>query len=99
MKRLFIIAAPVSLILAGVLPHVALAQEAANNTVNTVEFVGKMIYGPKGERIGAVYKVAHDGGAQVIISGKLVNIPAATLNAADGKLTTSLDKRALTNIR
>lgn len=99
MKRLFKIVAPVSLVLAGLAQQSAIAQEAPAGAVNTAEFLGKMVYGPKGERLGAVYKVAQDGAAQVIISGKLVNIPASSLNAADGKLKTSLDKRTLITAR
>lgn len=75
------------------------AQAEAAQTVNAAEFVGKTIYGPKGERIGVIYKVNQNGDAQIIINGKMVIVPASTLALADGKLTTSRDKRALTSAR
>jgi hypothetical protein len=53
---------------------------------------GKMLVAADGARLGAVYRVSDDGSAQVIIDGKMVSIPAATLSATDGKLTTSLTK-------
>ena len=60
---------------------------------------GKMLVDAEGARIGAVYRVSDDGSAQVIIDGKLVTIPASTLSAVDGKLTTSLTKHAVLAIR
>ncbi len=60
---------------------------------------GKMLVAVDGARIGAVYRVSDDGSAQVILEGKLVSIPAATLSVADGKLTTSLTKQEVMSIR
>jgi phosphohistidine swiveling domain-containing protein len=51
-----------------------------------------MLVASNGTRLGAVYRVGVDGAAQVIMDGKLVTIPASTLSAVDGKLTTSLSK-------
>ena len=53
---------------------------------------GKMLTSANGARLGAVYRVNPDGSAQLIIDGKLVNVPANTLSIANGKLTTSLTK-------
>jgi hypothetical protein len=53
---------------------------------------GKMLLASNGARLGTVYRVSTDGSPQVIVDGKLVTIPASTLSAADGKLTTSLSK-------
>ena len=53
---------------------------------------GKMVVASNGARLGLVYRVAADGSAQMIIDGKLVTIPAATLSSVDGKLTTNLTK-------
>jgi hypothetical protein len=59
---------------------------------------GKMLVAADGARIGAVYRVTEDGSAQVIIDGKMVSIPANTLSAADGKLTTSLTRQEVMTI-
>jgi hypothetical protein len=56
---------------------------------------GKMLYGPDGRRIGSVYRVASNGNAELILDGKLVRVPAATLSEVGGKLTTSLTKKEL----
>jgi hypothetical protein len=53
---------------------------------------GSMLIAANGTRLGAVYRVGSDGSAQLIIDGKMVTIPAATLSVAGGKLTTSLTK-------
>ncbi|MFA7587747.1 MAG: hypothetical protein WCY11_16380 [Novosphingobium sp.] len=60
---------------------------------------GKMIYGGNGQRIAAVYRVAQDGTVQVILEGKLVNIPASTLSEVNGKVATSLTKQELIRAR
>ena len=43
--------------------------------------------------IGAIYAVASDGSPQVIVEGRLVTIPAASVTAANGKISTSLTKK------
>lgn len=53
---------------------------------------GKMLVSSNGSRLGVIYRVGPDGSAQIIIDGKLVTVPAATLSAADGKVVTSLSK-------
>jgi hypothetical protein len=53
---------------------------------------GSMLTAANGSRLGAVYRVGADGSAQIIIDGKLVTVPAATLSLSGGKLTTSLTK-------
>ena len=57
---------------------------------------GKMLYGPDGQRIGAVYRAAANGDAQLIVNSRLVTVPAATLSLANGKLATSLTKAEIT---
>ncbi|MFN4136418.1 MAG: PRC-barrel domain-containing protein [Novosphingobium meiothermophilum] len=99
MKSLVRIALPLSLICLAAAPQPGLAQEGASAGINAADYIGKMIYTAKGERIGAVYKVGQDGAAQVIVSGKMVTIPAATLNLAEGKLQTTLDKRTIMTAR
>jgi hypothetical protein len=54
---------------------------------------GKMLYSSNGQRVGAVYRVNAEGDPQIILSGKLVTIPASTLSEVDGKLTTSLARK------
>jgi hypothetical protein len=54
--------------------------------------VGKMLYGPDGQRIAAIYRASANGDAQLILNSRLVTIPAATLSLANGKLATSLTK-------
>ncbi|MBB6253337.1 hypothetical protein [Nitrospirillum iridis] len=54
---------------------------------------GKPLVDANGDRIGPVYRVGDDGSVQVIVDGKLYNVPAATLSVADGKVVTSLKKK------
>ena len=53
---------------------------------------GKMLYGPDGHRIASIYRVAANGDAQIILDGRLLTIPAATLSTSTGKVATSLTK-------
>jgi len=93
----FKLALPLSLALAVAAPTIAAAQQAAAPAAaaDVAQFAGKPLYGPKGERIGAVYKVTAGGVPQLILNGKLVNVPASSLSVAEGKLSTSLDKKQL----
>jgi len=56
---------------------------------------GKTLYGPNGNRIASVYRVAADGRVQVILDGKLITVPSATITDVGGKVTTSLTKSEL----
>src|ERR1043166_8719646 len=94
MRNILKLALPLSIALAAVAPQAALAQGAAATDV--AAFAGKPLYGPKGEKIGAVYKVTAAGVPQLIIDGKLVSVPADSLSVANGKLSTSLAKKDLT---
>lgn len=94
--------APLLLAAAALAPQAAAANDAVQLTAapaNANDFKGKMLFGPKGERLAAVYKVGVDGSAQIILNGKLVVVPASSLVAADGKLSTSLSKRDLATAR
>jgi hypothetical protein len=53
---------------------------------------GKMLTSSDGGRLGVVNRLSSDGGAQVILDGRLITVPASTLTLVDGKLTTSLSK-------
>jgi hypothetical protein len=70
----------------------AAAQQSADAPAAAVAEKGKMLISANGSRLGAVYRVAADGAAQIIIDGKLVTVPGNTLSMANGKLTTSLTK-------
>ncbi len=83
-----------ALILAvGLAAAVAQAQSAPT-AVGTVSAVskGQLVVSANGARLGVVYRVSPDGSPQVMIDGKHVTIPAATLSSSDGKLVTSLSK-------
>ncbi|RJG56332.1 hypothetical protein D0Z70_06345 [Sphingobium terrigena] len=101
MIRFAKIAAYVSLTVA-VVPQVAAADDAVQLTsASTIatEYKGKMLYTASGDRLAAVYRVGADGAAQIILNGKMVAVPAASLAAADGKLVTNLSKRDLLTAR
>jgi len=53
---------------------------------------GQVLVAANGSRLGSVYRVVSDGSVQMIIDGKMITVPAATLSNSDGKLTTSLTK-------
>ena len=57
--------------------------------------VGKTLYGPTGNRIASVYRVATDGRVQIILDGKLITVPSASISEVEGKVTTSLTKSEL----
>lgn len=61
--------------------------------------VGRMIYGGNGQRIAPAYRVTSEGTVQVILNGKLVNIPASSLSEANGKVATTLTKAELSRLR
>jgi hypothetical protein len=88
MRKLFLAAAMA--VLSASLPVAVSAQApAAGVSVNP----GKMLYSSNGQRVGAVYRVNAEGDPQIILSGKLVTIPASTLSEVEGKLTTSLARK------
>jgi hypothetical protein len=66
------------------------ASEGTSAPVSAVK--GSMLISANGSRLAQVYRVNPDGSAQIIINGKLVTVPAASLSMSGGKLTTSLTK-------
>ena len=72
-----------------VLPAAAQGPDAA---AASVAEKGKMLVAANGSRLGIINRVGPDGAALVIIDGRMVAVPANTLSAADGKLSTSLTK-------
>jgi hypothetical protein len=78
----------------GVLALSPIASFAAD-AAQSVAVLGKMLYDVEGKRVAAIYRITDDGTSQVIVSGKLINVPSATLSVVDDKLTTSLTKKTL----
>jgi len=70
--------------------HAASASGDAGAPVSPVK--GSMLIAANGARLAPVYRVSSDGSPQIILDGKLVTVPAATISMAGGKLTTSLTK-------
>lgn len=69
-------------------------QAAADEVAGQVEVTrGAMLYDANGHRVANVYRVAEDGSPQVILSGRLITVPASSLSEVDGKIVTSLTKR------
>jgi hypothetical protein len=81
----------VSLCALAALSGVAQASDSAAAPVSAVK--GNMLIAADGARLAPVYRVGADGSPQIILDGKMVTIPAATLSMTSGKLTTSLTKR------
>ena len=90
MKKFASLALLATLITFSVAPAAVYAQ-GAPVAVTT----GRMIYTANGQRIAPAYRVTSTGVVQVILNGKLVNIPVASLSEADGKIMTSKSKREL----
>ena len=55
--------------------------------------VGRAIYTADGKKLGAVYKVAKDGAPQVIISGKLITVPASSVALSGERIVTTLTRK------
>lgn len=66
----------------------ALAAQGSAETTVTAK-AGTMLRTASGRTI-AVYRVAASGEPQVIVDGRIVTVPAATLSSADGRSATSL---------
>lgn len=84
-----------------IIPQAVFAAEANQQVRETAGSVaapansvtaGKMLYGSDGRRIASIYRIAANGDAQVILDGRLLTVPAATLSTATGKIATSLTK-------
>ena len=89
MKKIFELLA---LAAAAALPVAASAQNAAPAAAASA---GKTLYTSDGKRIGAIYRVLPDGSPQLILQGKLVTVPVASLTADGDKAVTSLTKAQL----
>ena len=76
-----------------------LAQTASATPSPVVATKGQMLTSADRARLGSVVRVADDGSVAIIFDTRLVTIPAGTLSLANGKLTTSLNKRDVTALR
>ena len=90
---------PAALVLAAIaglslVPATASAAEAAAVAAAAPQAIlpGKMIFAANNQRLGAIYKVSADA-VQVIVDGKMINLPAATVSLAEnGKYVTTLTR-------
>lgn len=106
MKKFVPLAALVTIATFAVVPVAVLAEtaapvgEAAHEVAAAAEInAGKMLYSSHGYRIASIYRVNQEGDPQIILSGRLVTVPASTLSVVDGKVTTSLSKKEIAAAR
>ncbi|MFM5906359.1 MAG: hypothetical protein ACKOPO_02020 [Novosphingobium sp.] len=87
----------VSIALAATLAGISIAPVAVNaqETAPAAAVAGKALYSAKGSRVAAIYRVTQAGAVQVILEGKLITVPNASLSEENGKLVTSLTKAEL----
>lgn len=85
------------LALAAVLPvsalvsvNTAVAQDALAKAM-----VGKLLYDADGKKLAAIYKLDAKGSPQILLEGKMVTVPLATLKKDDDKFATTLTKKDL----
>jgi hypothetical protein len=71
------------------------AVAAAETDTLSKAMVGKMLYDADGKKLAAIYKLDAKGSPQLLLDGKMVTVPLATLKKADDKFATSLTKRDL----
>ncbi|AHE51897.1 hypothetical protein [Sphingomonas sanxanigenens] len=60
---------------------------------------GAMLRDANHVRLGRVDQVRPDGSVSLIVGSKFVVVPASTLSVVDGKLTTSLTKKEIGDIK
>lgn len=60
---------------------------------------GAMLYSANGYRIAPIYRVNAEGNPQVILNGRLITVPASSLSAVAGKVTTSLSKKDIASAK
>lgn len=86
------------LALAAVLPVTALVSAntafAADDALSKA-MVGKLLYDGEGKKLAAIYKLDANGSPQILLEGKMVTVPLATLKKDDDKFATSLTKKDL----
>ncbi len=70
--------------------NTAVAQDALAKAM-----VGKLLYDGEGKKLAAIYKLDPNGSPQILLEGKMVTVPLATLKKDEDKFTTSLTKKDL----
>ena len=87
------------LALAAILPVSALVSVntavAAEPDALSKAMVGKLLYDADGKKLVAIYKLDAKGSPQILLEGKMVTVPLATLKKDDDKFATSLTKKDL----
>lgn len=57
--------------------------------------VGKLLYDADGKKLAAIYKLDAKGSPQILLEGKMVTVPLATLKKDDDKFATTLTRKDL----
>ncbi len=57
--------------------------------------VGKLLYDADGKKLTAIYKLDAKGSPQILLEGKMVTVPLATLKKEDDKFITSMTRKDL----
>lgn len=85
------------LALAALLPVSALmsANTAVAQDALAKAMVGKLLYDADGKKLAAIYKLDAKGSPQILLEGKMVTVPLATLKKDEDKFSTSLTKKDL----
>ncbi len=85
------------LALAAILPVTALVsvEPAMAQDALAKAMVGKLLYDADGKKLAAIYKLDAKGSPQILLEGKMVTVPLATLKKDDDKFATSLTKKDL----
>jgi len=71
------------------------AADTVATTGAVTPVVGKMLYSTGGKKLAPVYKLDANSAPQILLEGKLVTVPAATLSEVDGRVETSLTRKDL----
>lgn len=74
------------------------AVQTAPTSAVAVATKGKMLVSADGARLATIYRVT-PAGADLIVDGHMVTVPADTISLVDGKITTSLSKSQVIAIR
>ena len=85
------------LALAAILPVSALVsvQPAMAQDALAKAMVGKLLYDADGKKLAAIYKLDPKGSPQILLEGKMVTVPLATLKKDEDKFSTTLTKKDL----
>ena len=71
------------------------AAVAAEPSALAKVLVGKLLYDADGKKLAAIYKLDPKGSPQILLEGKMVTVPLATLKKDEDKFSTSLTKKDL----